>query len=58
MSELFGLVSRTTMPVPLEDVRVSGNILGRGAQVKVAQRFYNAEAVSGIHFGGVASRDI
>jgi Ca-activated chloride channel homolog len=43
MSDMYGLVSNGSSPVPLEGVRVSGSILGRGARVKVAQRFRNAE---------------
>ena len=44
MSDVFGLISQGSHPVPLQGVRVSGSILGRGARVKVAQRFRNEEA--------------
>ena len=44
MSDVFGLISNGTNPVPLQGVCVSGSILGRGARVKVAQRFRNEEA--------------
>jgi Ca-activated chloride channel family protein len=44
MSDLFGMLTRSgTNPVPLTGVRVTGDILGRGARVKVAQRFHNRE---------------
>ena len=45
MDDLFGLLTKTgSDPVPLTGVRVTGDILGRGARVKVAQRFRNDEA--------------
>lgn len=45
MIDLFGmLVGSGSNPVPLEGVRVTGDVLGRGARVKVAQRFHNREA--------------
>lgn len=44
MSDVFGLISESSGPVPLEGLRVIGSILGRGARVKVVQRFRNAEA--------------
>ncbi len=45
MDDLFGLLTKTgSNPVPLTGVRVTGDILGRGARVKVAQRFRNGEA--------------
>jgi len=45
MSDLFGmLASSGSNPVPLEGVRVTGDVLGRGARVKVSQRFRNREA--------------
>ncbi|OHD67153.1 MAG: hypothetical protein A2177_11080, partial [Spirochaetes bacterium RBG_13_68_11] len=44
MDELFGLLTTSgSNPVPLMGVRVTGDILGRGARVKVAQRFLNNE---------------
>jgi Ca-activated chloride channel family protein len=45
MDDLFGLLTTSgSNPVPLMGVRVTGDILGRGARVKVAQRFLNNEA--------------
>jgi Ca-activated chloride channel family protein len=45
MGDLFGLLTRTgSNPVPLSGVRVTGDLLGRGARVNVAQRFRNSEA--------------
>ena len=44
MSDLFGmLASSGSNPVPLEGVRVTGDVLGRGARVTVSQRFRNRE---------------
>jgi Ca-activated chloride channel homolog len=44
MSDLFGMLTSTgSIPVPLTGVRVTGDILGRGTRVKVAQRFHNRE---------------
>lgn len=43
MGEVFGLLTRDSSPVPLVGVNVTGDIVGRGARVKVAQRFRNTE---------------
>ena len=43
MREPYGLVSSTSEAVPLLGVNVEGDILGRGARVKVSQRFSNRE---------------
>jgi len=45
MGDVFGLLTKDgSGAVPLAGVRVTGDILGRGAKVKVAQRFRNDEA--------------
>lgn len=44
MGDAFGLLTRDSSPVPLVGVSVTGDIVGRGARVKVAQRFRNTEA--------------
>ena len=45
MNDGLGLLSRNgSAAVPLAGVRVTGDILGRGARVKVAQRFRNGES--------------
>src|SRR3990167_3466758 len=43
--ELLGLVTAEAeaTPVPLMAVKVEGNIVGRGAKVKIIQRFKNKE---------------
>ena len=41
---IFGLAAPETGAVPLAGVRVTGDILGRGARVRVEQRFRNGEA--------------
>ncbi|MBU2497656.1 MAG: VIT and VWA domain-containing protein, partial [Proteobacteria bacterium] len=43
MSELDGLMKTDSTPIPLTGVRVEGDILGRGAKVRVIQRFKNNE---------------
>lgn len=43
MDERFGLITTSMEQVPLSGVCVTGEIVGRGARVKVAQRFRNAE---------------
>jgi Ca-activated chloride channel family protein len=43
MSEIFGLMTRASEPVPLRGVKAEADILGRGARVKVSQRFRNEE---------------
>lgn len=43
MDEMFGMLTRDSSPVPLVGVNVTGDIVGRGARVKVAQRFRNTE---------------
>lgn len=52
MNDLIGLLTRDgSRAVPLEGVRVTGDILGRGARVKVAQRFRNggAQAIEAVY---------
>lgn len=44
MDEMFGMLTRDSASVPLVGVNVTGDIVGRGARVKVAQRFRNTEA--------------
>ncbi len=44
MSDEFGLIAEAGQAVPLQGVAVSGDLLGRGARVKVAQRFRNSES--------------
>lgn len=43
MSELLGLFTEKSKPVPLMGVRVKGDIRGRGAKITVGQRFRNEE---------------
>lgn len=43
MNEIYGLFSVKTGPVPLQGVKVDGDILGHGAKVKISQRFKNME---------------
>jgi len=43
MSNVFGLLSSTSEPIPLMGVKIEGDILGRGAKVKISQRFRNQE---------------
>jgi Ca-activated chloride channel homolog len=43
MNELSGLFGKNSEPIPLMGVRVKGDILGRGARVKIGQRFRNGE---------------
>ena len=43
MSNVFGLLSSASEPIPLVGVKVEGDILGRGARVHVSQRFRNSE---------------
>ncbi|MCX7031190.1 MAG: VIT and VWA domain-containing protein, partial [Spirochaetes bacterium] len=43
MGEVFGMLTRSSNPVPLVGVNVTGDIVGRGARVKLAQRFRNTE---------------
>ena len=43
MNDPSGLFSRNSEPIPLMGVSVKGDILGRGARVKIAQRFRNRE---------------
>jgi Ca-activated chloride channel family protein len=43
-SEIYaGLLSSNGAPVPLESVKVYGDIIGRGAKVKICQHFRNME---------------
>ncbi len=44
LEELSGLIAGEAGTVPLAGVRVTGDVLGRGARVRVAQRFRNGEA--------------
>lgn len=46
MNDKFGLFSNKSEPVPLMGVAVKGDILGRGAKIKVSQRFRNQEKKS------------
>ncbi len=46
MNEMFGLLSSGSEYIPLVGVRVKGDILGRGARVKIYQRFINQEKKS------------
>ncbi|MES0337914.1 MAG: VIT domain-containing protein [Candidatus Magnetobacterium sp. LHC-1] len=39
----FGLITTNQVAVPLTAVEVYGDIIGRGARVKIIQRFKNAE---------------
>jgi Ca-activated chloride channel family protein len=41
MNELLGLLTKECVSVPLLGVKVEGDILGRGARVRVSQRFRN-----------------
>ncbi len=43
MDEIYGLLSSETDSVPLTGVKVEGDILGRGASVRVFQKFINHE---------------
>jgi Ca-activated chloride channel family protein len=43
MNETHGFLSSKSGPVPLMGVSVEGDILGRGARVKISQRFKNQE---------------
>ncbi len=43
MNEIYGLLSSVSDPIPLLGVKVEGDILGRGAKVKLFQRFRNQE---------------
>jgi len=43
MNKEFGLLSLDAEPIPLTGVKVEGDILGRGARVKIPQRFKNKE---------------
>jgi Ca-activated chloride channel family protein len=43
MNEIYGLLSSVSDPIPLLGVKVEGDILGRGAKVKISQRFRNQE---------------
>ncbi|MGD8628075.1 MAG: VIT and VWA domain-containing protein, partial [bacterium] len=43
MTDLYGLHTQDAGPIPLKGVRVEGDILGRGARVRVVQRFKNEE---------------
>ncbi len=43
MTGLYGLHTPDSDPIPLKGVRVEGDILGRGARVRVLQRFKNEE---------------
>ena len=43
MNETCGFLSSKSGPVPLMGVSVEGDILGRGARVKISQRFKNQE---------------
>ncbi|MFZ7110434.1 MAG: VIT and vWA domain-containing protein [Desulfatiglandales bacterium] len=43
MNETYGLLSCVSGTVPLVGVKAEGDILGRGARVKVSQRFRNQE---------------
>lgn len=43
MNKIYGLLSSATDPIPLLGVKVEGDILGRGARVKIFQRFRNQE---------------
>jgi Ca-activated chloride channel family protein len=43
MNEIYGLLSSASDPVPLLGVKVEGDILGRGAKVRISQRFRNQE---------------
>ncbi|MCJ7593488.1 MAG: hypothetical protein MUO52_01790, partial [Desulfobacterales bacterium] len=43
MNKLNGLMKADSTPIPLTGVRVMGDILGRGAKVKVIQTFKNDE---------------
>ncbi len=43
MNDPSGLFSKESEPIPLMGVSVKGDILGRGARVKIAQRFKNRE---------------
>lgn len=45
-NELVGLITREMVPVPLTGVTVEGEIVGRGARVKVTQEFANQEATA------------
>ena len=39
MNEIYGILSSASEPVPLLGVKVEGDILGRGAKVRISQRF-------------------
>ncbi len=43
MEPVYGLITTEAVPVPFKGVRVEGDILGRGARVRVSQRFANEE---------------
>jgi Ca-activated chloride channel family protein len=43
MEPVYGLITTEAVPVPLKGVKVEGDILGRGARVRVSQRFANEE---------------
>jgi Ca-activated chloride channel family protein len=43
MKESFGLFSEKSEPIPLVGVAVTGDIQGRGAKIKLCQRFRNDE---------------
>ena len=43
MNEKYGLLSSASDPIPLLGVKVEGDILGRGAKVRISQRFRNQE---------------
>ncbi|MCX5809835.1 MAG: VIT domain-containing protein [Proteobacteria bacterium] len=43
MSEIFGLLTKDNIPVPLTGVEIRSDITGRGAHVEVTQAFHNAE---------------
>lgn len=43
MNGIYGLLSSVSDPIPLMGVSVEADVLGRGAKVKVSQRFRNQE---------------
>ena len=43
MNDIYGLITRQSAPVPLLGVKASGDIIGRGARIKISQRFKNQE---------------
>jgi len=43
MTDQYGLHTQGLDPIPLKGVRVEGDILGRGARVRILQRFKNEE---------------